>query len=62
VRDFAEKLGAPNAGLTNAKGPVWTDVTSEHVLEFLDSYRLAGEARSISLPLIRIYIERLGFN
>lgn len=59
VRDFAAKLGASDTQLTSAKGPVWTGVSPELVLEFLGDFRVDGEARNISLPLIRAYIERL---
>jgi len=44
---------------SDRKGPVWTGVNVERVLEFLGSYRVDDEARSISLPLVRAYIERL---
>jgi hypothetical protein len=38
---------------------VWTGVGPDVVLEFLGRYRVDPEARSVSLPLIRAYIERL---
>lgn len=59
VRDLVTRLNVPNPTFTNAKGPVWTGVPADRVLEFLRSYRLDDEARSISLPLICAYIERL---
>jgi len=59
VRDLVVKLGAQDAAHTDANGPVWTDVSPERVLEFLRGYRLDEETRSISLPLICAYIERL---
>jgi hypothetical protein len=58
VRDLAARLGAPDAQHTDGKGPVWKGVSVERVLEFLRSYRVDDEARSISLPLICAYIER----
>lgn len=60
VRDFAAQLGVPNAQHTDGKGPVWTGVSPDHVLEFLRNYRVDQlDARNISLPLICAYIERL---
>jgi hypothetical protein len=38
---------------------VWIGVAPAIVLEFLNSYRVDAESRSISLPLICAYIERL---
>jgi hypothetical protein len=57
VRDLAARLGAPDEERTDGKGPVWTGVDVELVLEFLRSYRIDSEARSISLPLILSYIQ-----
>ena len=59
VRDLVTRLGTPDSTHTNSKGPVWTGVSSDQVLEFFRGYRLDDEARSISLPLICTYIERL---
>jgi hypothetical protein len=59
VHDLVARLGASDEVHSNVKGPVWTGVTVGTVLEFLHSYRVDDEARSISLPLIRAYIERL---
>lgn len=59
VRDFVPRFGAPDRTYTDDKGPVWTGVPPEIVLEFLRNYRVDDEARSISLPLICAYIERL---
>jgi hypothetical protein len=59
VRDLAARLGAPDAHHTDGKGPVWTGVPVERVLEFLRGYRVDDESRNISLPLICAYIERL---
>lgn len=57
VRSFVSRLGAP--GPAGEKVPVWTGVTYELVLEFLDAYQTDPETRSISVPLIRSYISRL---
>jgi hypothetical protein len=58
VREFAPRLGTPNAQ-QDGKGPVWMGVSADRVLEFLRNYRVDDEARSVSLPLICAYIERL---
>jgi hypothetical protein len=57
VRSLVARLGTPNC--MDGKGPVWAGVDVERVLEFLRVYRVDDEARSISLPLICAYIERL---
>jgi hypothetical protein len=59
VREFASRLGAPNTQHTDGKGPVWTGVPADRVLEFLRGYRVDDESRSISLSLMSAYIERL---
>lgn len=60
VRELAAKLGAHDPTSSDGKGPVWTGVSPERVLEFLHAYRVDdGAARSISPPLICAYIERL---
>jgi len=56
VRTFLQQLGTPERRNRNA--PVWQGITVDAVLEFLDNYRVDPEARSISLPLLRAYIER----
>jgi hypothetical protein len=58
VRSFLAQLGTPDSGHSDSR-PVWTNVDVERVLEFLRQYRVDEESRSISLPLIRAYIERL---
>lgn len=60
VQELVAVLGVPDGNyFADAKGPVWTNVDPENVLEFLDVYRVDVEVRSISLQLIRAYIERL---
>jgi hypothetical protein len=59
VRALADRLGPSDRSLTDAKGPVWTAVPAARVLEFLASYRVDERARSISVPLISAYIQRL---
>jgi hypothetical protein len=56
VRAFLNGLGT---GDWSAKeGPSWNGVPATAVLEFLGAYQVDDEARSLSLPLIRAYIER----
>jgi hypothetical protein len=55
VRRFLARLGAP--GRTR-KGPVWTGLDPEVVLDFLREYEVDAETRTLSLPLICAYIER----
>jgi len=59
VRDLVSRLGTADPQCSDDKGPVWTSVDADRVLEFLQRYRVDDEARSISLPLICAYIERL---
>ncbi|MCG8448403.1 MAG: Z1 domain-containing protein [Pirellulales bacterium] len=39
-------------------GFLWSNVSPEDVLEFLSNYALDNQVRSISLPLVRAYLER----
>jgi hypothetical protein len=59
ARTFLGSMGSPDSHFTDEKGPVWTGVDVERVLAFLRTYRIDDEARSVSLPLICAYIERL---
>jgi Z1 domain len=59
VREFAGTLGSADPLYTTDKGPVWTGVSPDQVVTFLRSYRMDEESRSISIPLICSYIERL---
>lgn len=59
VRDLIPRLGRPDTIYSDDKRPVWTGVLPIVVLEFLRSYRVDDESRSVSLPLICAYIERL---
>lgn len=59
VHDLAAKLPTPNPEWSDEKGPVCTGVEVELVLEFLKAFDVDDVASSISLPLIRRYIERL---
>ena len=55
TRTFLRKLGTR---AWKASGPVWQGLDAEAVLEFLQSYQVDTEARSVSLPLLCDYIER----
>lgn len=59
VLDLVARLGVPDRPYTDGKGPVWTGAGPERVLAFLHSYQVDQEVRSISLPLICSYIDRL---
>ena len=55
VRAFAERLGRPE---WQDAGPVWSGISPDLVLGFLEAYEVDEQSRSISLPLIRAYIDR----
>lgn len=59
VRSFIQQLGGEDSRYSDNKGPVWSGIDVEIILDFLSRYRTDDESRSISLPLIRTYIERL---
>jgi Z1 domain len=60
VRDFVEVLLQPDAPSSDSdKGPVWTGVSPESVIQFLQDYRVDDQARSISTQLICAYITRM---
>lgn len=56
VQEFVAGLGSNYSSDVN--GPVWTDIGAGQVLKFLETYRVDDEIRSVSLQLIRAYIER----
>lgn len=55
TRDLLGRLGAPT--WLNS-GPMWSNVAADEVLSFLTAYRVDDEVRSLSMPLLRDYIER----
>lgn len=55
VRELFAGLGEPQ---WESKGPVWSDVSVNSVIEFLQRYTVDAQARNISLPLICAYIVR----
>jgi hypothetical protein len=60
VRDFVEVLGPTDAPSRDSeKGPVWTGVSPETVIQFLRNYRIDEQSRNISTQLICAYIERM---
>lgn len=59
VDDLIRVLGRPDPEHSSPNRPVWVAVPATEVLRFLRAYRLDDEARSISIPLISAYIERL---
>lgn len=59
VQELVVNIGEPDGNYSDANGPVWTNIEPDKILEFLDSYRVDSEVRSVSSQLIRAYIERL---
>lgn len=55
TRDLFKRLSAPQ---WLESGPVWVGVSADEILAYLCKYRLDEQVRSLSLPLIRAYIER----
>lgn len=55
VRDFLAGLQSPPVWTDGL--PVWSGIAAESVLAFLGNYRVDDQVRSISLPLLRGYIE-----
>jgi hypothetical protein len=56
TREFIQRIGMFAEWIDG--GPIWRGVPVEHVLAFLINYKLDEQVRSISLPLVRAYIER----
>jgi hypothetical protein len=59
VRKLVAALGEPKQTQWSDNGPVWFGVSPDVVISFLREYRVDAVARSVSLPLIIAYIERL---
>ena len=55
VKNFLSKLGKYELG---KKGPIWSEIPAEKILNFLEKFTIDGSSRSISLPLIHAYIEK----
>jgi len=58
LRRLSQQADTPDATLAGPEGPVWSNVPAELVLNFLSEYQCDGQAKSLSLPLLRAYIER----
>ena len=56
TRMFLGRLG--NGKTWDRSGPMWKDVGTDLILDFLRNYRLDPEARNVSFPLVCAYIER----
>ncbi len=56
TRQLLGRLGQPTVWTDS--GPIWTGNSSEVILRYLLEYRVDEEVRSLSLPLLRSYIER----
>lgn len=58
VRRLVASLREGNTLTRDPRGPIWQNVSPQVVLSFLTEYSVDEEARNISIPLIRAYIER----
>lgn len=58
VKSFVKKLGRHDPKLTDDGGPVWAGVSPRCVIEFLNSFRIDDQARSMSIPLLTAYIAK----
>jgi hypothetical protein len=56
TREFIQDLGA--FAEWRDGGPLWSGVPVANVLRFLEAYQLDDQVRSLSLPLVRAYVER----
>ncbi len=56
TREFLQNLGDPSRWTDD--GPIWNEIGSTMILEFLQNYHVDWGATNISLPLICNYIER----
>ena len=52
-------LGRPSESCSDKSGPAWMGVDADVVLNFLSNFTIDPESRTISIPLIIAYIERL---
>ena len=56
---FLADLGTSNGKYSDSRGPVWLNVSANHVLGYLESFQVDSAVRGLSLPLICAYIERV---
>ena len=59
VRNFTAKLDKATANHSDKKGPVWTGVSADLILQFLSSYSVDAAARNIAMNLVCAYIQKL---
>lgn len=59
VREFIPVLGSPAEEFADENGPVWKNISPEHILQFLNTYQVDPEVSSFSLPLLCAYIQKL---
>src|SRR3989344_2127916 len=55
VKEFLPHIGKYTIG---KKGPIWSDVPTEKVIDFLEKFKIDSSVRNISLSLICSYIKR----
>lgn len=58
IKEFVSTLGDVDGTLNQDKGPIWTGVGARAIMDFLNSFQVDQEVRSLSLPLISTYIRR----
>lgn len=54
-----QSLGPADQSVSDAMGPAWLNIDADIILGFLRSYATDSESRSLSVPLIVAYIERM---
>ena len=59
VRRFTAQLGTANAKHSDKKGPVWTGISAQLLLQFLRSYSVDTVARNIAMDLVCGYVQKL---
>lgn len=59
VQNLVTALGDNDTELSDEKGPVWSGVSSDHILAFVSEFRQSPEHQSVSMPLVHAYIEKL---
>jgi len=56
TRGFLNRLGVPTRWIDSV--PVWEGIAADTIVTFLSDYRVDDEVRSMSLPLLRKYIQQ----
>lgn len=56
TKEFVNKIGSPD--WVKYGFPCWTNITADHIIEFLNTYHIYPDARNISLHLLIAYIQK----